>query len=142
MELLINEIIRIGGDRKNFTAKIFGGAAVTRTTIDIGQKNIAFIKEYLSLENIPIISQDVGGIYPRKVYFIPSLNEVFVKTIENIHNHTIEDRERTYRKTLASLEENQVFYLQDFLIPVILQPDITIPGARNAIIGRQLILTG
>ncbi len=113
MELLINEIIRIGGDRKNFTAKIFGGAAVTRTTIDIGQKNIAFIKEYLSLENIPIISQDVGGIYPRKVYFIPSLNEVFVKTIENIHNHTIEDRERTYRKTLASLEENQVFYLQD-----------------------------
>jgi len=110
MELLINEIIKLGGNRQNLTAKIFGGGSVTRSSIDIGEKNIRYIKEYLTLEGITITNQDVGGSHPRKVYFVPSINEVYVKAIKNIHNDTIKSRENNYRETLKS-SENNVFYL-------------------------------
>ncbi len=110
MELLINEIIKLGGHRKNLTAKIFGGGSVTRSSIDIGEKNINYIKEYLALENITITNQDVGGTHPRKVYFVPKINDVYVKAIRNIHNNTIEQRETRYQKTLVQ-SANNVFYL-------------------------------
>ncbi len=111
MELLINEIIKLGGDRRNLTAKVFGGGSVTRSSIDIGLKNINFIIEYLKEEGIPITNQDVGGKLPRKVYFIPSINEVYVKKIRNIHNNTISNREDSYRKVLNQSQDKNVFYL-------------------------------
>ena len=44
MERLINEIIKLGGDRNSMHAKIFGGGRITNTATDIGAKNIAFVK--------------------------------------------------------------------------------------------------
>lgn len=111
MELLINEIIKLGGDRKNIIAKVFGGGSVTRSTIDIGKKNIEFIYEYLALESIPVVNQDVGGNFARKVYFVPSINDVYVKIITKTHNNTIETREIDYRNTIKESDKNSVFYL-------------------------------
>lgn len=111
MELLINEIIKLGGHRKNLQAKIFGGGSVTQSSIDIGNQNIDFIREYLKLENIPILSEDVGGVLPRKVYFVPELNDVYVKCIKKIRNGTIEHREKTYKETIDTENENNIFYL-------------------------------
>jgi chemotaxis protein CheD len=111
MELLINEIIKLGGSRKNLTAKIFGGSAIIGAKIDVGQKNINFIHDYLAIENIASLSQDLGGSYARKVYFIPATNEVYVKTINNMHNNTIESRENNYQETLANKSNENIFYL-------------------------------
>ena len=77
--------------------------------IDVQSKNV--IIEYLKEEGIPITNQDVGGKLPRKVYFIPSINEVYVKKIRNIHNNTISNREDSYRKVLNQSQDKNVFYL-------------------------------
>jgi len=112
MELLINEIIKRWGRRDKISAKIFGGASVTRSIVDIGQSNIDFVEEYCQLEGIPVMSRDVGGNYPRKLYFIPCTNEAFVKTIRNIHNTTIEKRETQYRQKLKAQEKtSDISYL-------------------------------
>ena len=97
MELLINEIIKLGGHRKNLIAKLFGGSSMNNTanntlrnsSINIGQKNIDFIYDYLAIENIPVVSKDLGGYQARKVYFVATKNEVYVKTINNHDNKTI-----------------------------------------------------
>lgn len=111
MERLINEIIKLGGSRHSMTAKIFGGGRITNTSTDIGASNIDFVREYLKIEGIPVLSEDVGNVFPRKVYYIPETNEVFVKRIRRVNNLIIVDRESKYISSLDKTEtESQVFF--------------------------------
>jgi chemotaxis protein CheD len=99
MEMLINDIIKRGGDRKYFEAKIFGGAQMFESTMRVGDRNIEFVSKYLDFESIPISSNDTGGRQGRKLYYIPQTGEVFLKRIISVHNNTIEKREKQYMKT-------------------------------------------
>jgi chemotaxis protein CheD len=85
MELLIDEMVNMGGCEKYFQAKVFGGGSVLPSYSDYTESvpvnNIRFVMQYLSDENIPVISSDIGGIEGRKVYFITEKKAVFVKKI-------------------------------------------------------------
>lgn len=81
MELLINAILRQGGERKRLEAKIFGGANVMAGLSDVGAKNTAFVRSYLSDEGIPIVGGDVGGELPRRVQFSPATGRARQMTI-------------------------------------------------------------
>lgn len=102
MEVLINQIMKIGAKRSNLEAKIFGGGNVLRgfTISNVGQKNSTFVKEFLALEKIPIVAEDLLDIYPRKVYFFPQSGRVLVKKLKSVHNNTIVDREKDYSSRL------------------------------------------
>jgi chemotaxis protein CheD len=113
MERLINDIMKRGGNRQNMRAKVFGGGQITNNKIDIGAANIKFVYEYLNMEDIQILSEDVGDVYPRKVYFIPETNDVYVKKIQRMHNATIIKRESNYVDSLGKKEtESQVFLFE------------------------------
>jgi len=96
MEILINDILKRGGDRQYFEAKIFGGAQMFESSMEIGKRNIEFVSKYLKYESIRISSNDVGGIYGRKIYYIPQTGDIFLKRIINVKNKTIEKREKKY----------------------------------------------
>jgi len=102
MEMLINEILKAGGKRKNLEVKLFGGGRVlsNMTKIDIGNKNINFVHEYLQEEGLDVAAEDTGDIYPRKVLFFADTGKVRVKKLQNIHNDTIKQREEKYRKSI------------------------------------------
>ena len=91
MELLINEIIKLGGRRESMQAKIFGGAQVMHnfTSMNVGEKNTKFVVNYLQTERIPIVSEDVLDIYPRKVVFFPVTGKAMVKRLAHAHPETI-----------------------------------------------------
>lgn len=114
MERLVNDILKMGGRRKNLTAKIFGGGRITNATVDIGGDNINFVYDYLGLEGITILSEDVGGTLPRKVYYIPETDDVFIKKIERMNNDTITRRENSYIQSLNKKDtEGEVTFLND-----------------------------
>jgi len=96
MEHLINEILKNGGSRKNLEVKIFGGARILKQMTDIGIKNIQFVRAYLNMENIEIVSEDVGDICPRKVQYVPATGKVRIKKLRSLHNDTISQREQKY----------------------------------------------
>ena len=100
MEHLINDILKSGGRRVNLKAKIFGGGKVLKKMSDVGERNTEFVKSYLGTEGIPIVSEDVGLIYPRKVLFDPISGRAFVKRLDNLHNDTIVRREADYRNSI------------------------------------------
>ncbi len=100
MEYLINLILKNGGQKKNLRAKAFGGAKVLQNMSDVGDRNINFVLGYLENENIPLLSSDLGSIYPRKVLFEPHTGRVLVRTINHLHNDTITRRESDYRQQL------------------------------------------
>ena len=99
MELLINQMLKLGATKNNLEAKIFGGGNVLSgfTVNNVGERNAEFIMDYLVTEHIPIIASDLLDIYPRKVYFSPRTGIVKVRKIKSLHNTTIMDRESEYR---------------------------------------------
>ncbi len=98
MEILINHVIQLGAKRQDLVAKVFGGAKVMHsfTSLDIGGDNGTFILDYLHNESIPIHSSDLGGIYPRKIYFFPETGKVMVRKLTDTHNHEVEKQEDNY----------------------------------------------
>ena len=99
MELLINELLKLGARKSRLEAKVFGGGNVLKgiTMANIGELNANFVLQYLRTEHIPIIAEDVLGEYPRKIYFFTESGEVKVRKIKSLNNTTIIDRESEYR---------------------------------------------
>jgi chemotaxis protein CheD len=83
MELLINEMMKRGASRQTLEAKVFGGGAVIggMSTINVGERNTAFVMDYLKTERIPVVSKDVLDVYPRKVCFLPHSGKAMVKRL-------------------------------------------------------------
>lgn len=96
MELLINEMMKAGARRENLQAKIFGGGQVMAgfTTMNVGERNTAFVKDYLRTERIPILSEDVLDIHPRKVCFFPVMGKAMVKRLAHAHPESLLSQER------------------------------------------------
>jgi len=103
MEQMINDILKNGGNRKNLEVKLFGGGRVLKnmSTLDIGQKNIDFVLQYIRDESLQLLAQDLGDIYPRKVIYFPQSGRVRVKKLRTIHNNTVIERENRYLKEIA-----------------------------------------
>ena len=87
MELLINEMMKLGARRETLQAKIFGGGQVMHnfTTLNVGERNTRFVQNYLATERIPIVSEDVLDIHPRKVVFFPATGKAMVKRLAHVH---------------------------------------------------------
>lgn len=100
MENLINEILKNGGRRENLEVKIFGGGRILASMTDIGLRNIQFAQEYVKTENLTVVSEDVGDIFPRKVIFFPATGKVLVKRLKSLHNDTVVSREKNYMTTI------------------------------------------
>jgi chemotaxis protein CheD len=96
MELLINELLKMGANRMTLEAKVFGGGAVLQgmNSINVGERNTQFVMDYLKTERIPIVSKDVLDIYPRKVCFFPHSGKAMVKRLAPSNPETIVAQER------------------------------------------------
>jgi chemotaxis protein CheD len=75
MELLINDMMAKGTNRKMLRAKVFGGATLSYRETEhsnfmcVGQVNSKFIREFLTSEGIPIDAEDLGGSFGRVIHF-------------------------------------------------------------------------
>ena len=102
MEMLINQLLKAGARRENLEAKVFGGGAVLKgfSAINVGERNAAFVINYLRAEKMRITAEDLNDIYPRKVYFFPRTGKVLVKKLMSTHNDTLAQREQDYASRL------------------------------------------
>jgi len=96
MEALINEIIKAGGDRKRLEVKAFGGANVVSGMTSVGSKNVEFLYRYIEIDEVELVSADLGGLYPRKVVYFPQTGKAQVKKLHVQRNDTIVRREESY----------------------------------------------
>lgn len=96
MELLINEMIKRGATRSTMEAKVFGGGAVISgmNSINVGERNTAFVLDYLRTERITVVSKDVMDIYPRKVCFLPHSGKAMVKRLASANTEALLAQER------------------------------------------------
>jgi chemotaxis protein CheD len=102
MELLISRLLKHGGKRARLEVKIVGGGQILAPMTDIGQRNIAFVRAYLRTEGLRVVAEDLGDIYPRKVYYFPTTGKVRMKKLRELRNDTILRREQDYMRNLVS----------------------------------------
>jgi len=102
MEILLNQLLKMGAKRANLEAKVFGGGSVLRGFVvaNVGERNAKFVLEYLEIEKIKVVAEDLLDIYPRKVYYFPKTGKVLVKKLRRVHNDTIVEREQEYSTRL------------------------------------------
>jgi len=101
MELLINELMKLGGDRRRFVAKAFGGANVLEgmRMPPIGEGNAKFVREFLALEKIPLVAERLGGNHAVHLYFRTDTGRATVHTVDGSSLPKIIDAEGSYSKS-------------------------------------------
>ena len=104
MELLINDILKLGGRRSRLNAKVFGGGNVLSgfQQDPVGTRNSLFVIDYLRTEQIPVMAQDLGDIHARKVCFFPRTARTLVRKLPATRQDDLVKQERLYRGRLAS----------------------------------------
>jgi chemotaxis protein CheD len=105
MEVLINDMVHLGADRRRLVAKVFGGARVLQgfDTLDVGAMNTQFVLGFLREENIQVLAQDVLGVAPRKVHFFPATGKAQMKKL-----HLQTDVQREERELMQKLSRETV----------------------------------
>ena len=108
MECLINELVKLGARRTRFEVKLFGGGRILPGMTDVGNRNIAFAQAFVKLENLAVVAQDVGDIYPRRIVYFPATGKVLSKRLRAVECGRIAKDERQYQTNLAAQPEGGV----------------------------------
>lgn len=110
MELLINQLIKMGAQKSRLKAKVFGAGNVLKsmTVTNVGERNAEFVTRFLATERIPILASDLLDIWPRKVYLFPVTGKVLVRKLKTLNNATIAKRETAYLSQLKQVESEKV----------------------------------
>ena len=113
MELLINNMLKAGAQRKNLKAKVFGGGNVLPgisrqdSFFAIGDVNSRFVEEFLKTERIPIVAKSLGGINGRMIHFLGSDYSVLVREIERSKTLEVEKEEKQFWQKSLNQREKQ-----------------------------------
>lgn len=110
MDLLINDMLKLGAKKQNLVAKVFGGGRVLsslekgaarlyssrdgenrytdlesfdfeKSGKSVAESNIQFALEYLATEKIPIQAHDLGGSTGRKLFLFSQSGKVLQKRL-------------------------------------------------------------
>jgi chemotaxis protein CheD len=110
MELLINDMVKLGAMRSRLRAKVFGGASVLDIEradrfLCVNEVNQRFIRDYLATERIPIMSEDLGGNLGRIIHFHSDSYRVFRRFIQKPETVAIEKDELSYWKAAVETKK-------------------------------------
>jgi chemotaxis protein methyltransferase CheR len=106
MEVLINEIQSLGGDRRRLVAKVFGGARVlARNSSDVAEQNALFVRRFLALEQIPILAERLGGTQAIEVWFHTATGRARMRYIAGQSPQVLAE-EKSARERLKEADEH------------------------------------
>ncbi len=108
MELLINDMVKLGASRSALRAKVFGGASVLGIENEVrflcvSEVNQRFIRDYLAAEGIPIMSEDLGGAVGRVIHFRTDRFLVYRRFIRRPETVAVEKVELDYWKSAVEV---------------------------------------
>ena len=86
IEVLVEEIVKKGGNRSRLVAKIAGGAQMfafggKSDLIRVGERNALASKQKLSELKIPLLAEDTGETYGRTVVFYPKTGDYVIRSV-------------------------------------------------------------
>ena len=99
---LVAALMELGANHDRLKVKLFGGAKILSAATDVGAKNIAFVREFLRFEGLPVVAVDLGGNHPRRVMYFPNSGMSLVARLPALDVASVANREAQYLKSLGS----------------------------------------
>jgi chemotaxis protein CheD len=93
---LFTALLDAGAQRHHLEAKLFGGSRILSYDCMVGERSIAFARLFLRQANIPLLEEDLGGPFARKIDYQPADGRVRIKHLRDIRNDTILERDRHF----------------------------------------------
>jgi len=84
VEAMLNEMYKLGCDKKNMTAKISGGADIMQLNVSsfsIGHRNVEFAKDFCKSEGFELISEHTRGEHGRLILLADAF-QTFIKVTQ------------------------------------------------------------
>lgn len=106
MEVLINDIMKMGCPRENLEIKVFGGGNVLGQGGDIGHKNADFVEEYLKNEGFTVTASDLRGVHARRIHYFPATGKVDRLLLRRASDRKVFTEETTYQKGISKEEDS------------------------------------
>lgn len=102
MEMLINGLLKQGARRGKLEVKLFGGGNLmkSRTLSNVGHENARFALSFMAREKLKVVSQDLFGDLPRKIWYFPDTGRVMLRRLSTTRNDTILRREVDFSRQL------------------------------------------
>ncbi len=102
MEMLINDLLKLGSKKDRLELKLFGGGKVLAMEVNnVGERNVQFVRQFVKTEGISIIAEDLGESYPRKVNYFPKTGKVMIRRLRSLQNQAVLNQEKGYESTLG-----------------------------------------
>jgi chemotaxis protein CheD len=113
MGILIDGILRRGGRRSDMEVKLVGGARVLDLRMDIGARNVAFVRDYARAQGFRVLAEDLGGRHPRKVIYDSRSGTVRVRQLARTERLYMANDERHYLERIDHALAGRVKLLED-----------------------------
>lgn len=97
MENLLQALYEKGAKKERLEIRLFGGASLFRSSLVMGDENIRFVRNYLEGEGLAAVAEDLGGVYPRRIHYVPVSGRVFRLTMRRSDDARIFSRELELR---------------------------------------------
>ncbi len=100
MESLINDLLKLGARRERLEVKLAGVGRILAALTDVGDRNIAFAREWLRLEGLKIAAEDVGDAHPRRILYFPASGRVLLHRLRSLDRSAVARSEQQYSANL------------------------------------------
>lgn len=102
MEMLINDLLKLGSRKEQLELKLFGGGKVLAMDVNnVGERNVQFVRQFVKTEGIVVVAEDLGESYPRKVNYFPKTGKVMIRRLRSLQNQAIVNQEQDYANTFG-----------------------------------------
>jgi chemotaxis protein CheD len=95
MDILVKEILDLGGKREDLEFKVMGGGNVLDMDLDVGGQNVQFVRDYLKRHGFEITAEDLGENFARKLFYSPKSGKARVKRLTATVNRAVFEREQS-----------------------------------------------
>jgi len=82
VDLVIEELLKMGGQRSRLEAKIAGGASMFQSAMDIGNRNIEAVLKSLERNSIKLLAKDVGGNKARSIEYDIESGKLMIRKVK------------------------------------------------------------
>lgn len=100
MERLINDLLTRGAHKERLEVKLFGGARVIESSMDIGVSNAAFVLDFVQREGLRLTGSDLGGSTGRRVHFFPTTGKAMRRLVRPETERETVSQELDYLRAL------------------------------------------
>jgi chemotaxis protein CheD len=100
MERLINDLLARGAEKERLEVKLFGGARVIESSMDIGVSNTAFVLDFVEREGLRLTGRDMGGSTGRRVHFFPTTGKAMRRLLRPETERETVSQELDYLRAL------------------------------------------